>query len=621
MKSPNHTISQRFDSNGTAVDIDPHSDTSSENISSTKDLLYSIEDVPPWYSCIFHGFQHYLTMFGATVAQPLILAPALCVGDDNVAKAEILATMFFVSGMVTVLQATLGVRLPIVQGGTFVFLTPIFALMSLPKWQCPVITEESNGTSVTLSPSEHEAIWHSRMNEVQGAIMVASVLQIVIGTSGILGFLLQYIGPLVITPTIALIGLTLFESASGFCEGQWWIAIMTMVLIMLFSQYLRHVDFPLPSYSRDRGFHITFYPLLNLFPVIFAILIAWAVCAILTATDVLPDNPDEWGYLARTDTKSEVLEEASWFRFPYPGQWGTPTVSVTGVIGMMAAVFAGTVESIGDYYAAARLSGAPSPPIHAINRGILVEGLGCLMAGLWGTGTGTTSYSENIGALGITKVGSRRVVQVGGLIMVVFGMLSKFGALFVTIPDPIIGGVFMVMFGMITAVGLSNLQYVDLNSTRNLFVFGFSIFFGLSLPQWILINSDTIDTGSDVVDQVFTVLLSTGMFVGGATAFILDNTIPGTDEERGIKQWKEDLVNANTSKESSTCYDFPVGMSWVHKNSLTRFIPICPTFQGWCSSNTGYGQETEVVHVKSEDKLDQPVAIAADVVLNGNSLE
>ena len=48
--------------------------------------------------------------------------------------------------------------------------------------------------------------------------------------------------------------------------------------------------------------------------------------------------------------------------------------------------------------------GAPPPPRHALNRGIGVEGVGCMLAGLWGTGTGTTSYSENIGAIGLTKV-------------------------------------------------------------------------------------------------------------------------------------------------------------------------------------------------------------------------
>ena len=65
--------------------------------------------------------------------------------------------------------------------------------------------------------------------------------------------------------------------------------------------------------------------------------------------------------------------------------------------------------------------------MHAINRGIAMEGLGCILAGMWGTGNGTTSYSENIGAIGVTKVGSRRVVQWGALIMIAFGLFSKFG--------------------------------------------------------------------------------------------------------------------------------------------------------------------------------------------------
>ncbi|CAB4004251.1 solute carrier family 23 member 2-like isoform X1, partial [Paramuricea clavata] len=84
-------------------------------------------------------------------------------------------------------------------------------------------------------------------------------------------------------------------------------------------------------------------------------------------------------------------------------QWGTPTISLAGVFGMLAGVIAGVVESIGDYYACARLSGAPPPPSHAMNRGIGVEGIACFLAGAVGTGNATTSFSENIGALGITK--------------------------------------------------------------------------------------------------------------------------------------------------------------------------------------------------------------------------
>lgn len=85
-----------------------------------------------------------------------------------------------------------------------------------------------------------------------------------------------------------------------------------------------------------------------------------------------------------------------------------PTVSLAGIFGILAGVISSMLESMGDYYACARLSGAPPPPKHAINRGIGVEGIGCLLAGAWGTGNGTTSYSENVGALGITKVSVTR---------------------------------------------------------------------------------------------------------------------------------------------------------------------------------------------------------------------
>ena len=51
-------------------------------------------------------------------------------------------------------------------------------------------------------------------------------------------------------------------------------------------------------------------------------------------------------------------------------QWGVPTISTGAVLGMLTGVLSGSIESIGDYYACARLAGAPPPPIHAINRGL-----------------------------------------------------------------------------------------------------------------------------------------------------------------------------------------------------------------------------------------------------------
>ena len=93
------------------------------------------------------------------------------------------------------------------------------------------------------------------------------------------------------------------------------------------------------------------------------------------------------------------------------------------------------------------------------------------------------------------QVGSLRVIQCGAVVMIVIGIFAKLGALFTTIPDPIVGGVFMVMFGMIAAVGLSNLQYADMNSSRNLFIVGYSILFGLALPYYLNNHPGAIQTG------------------------------------------------------------------------------------------------------------------------------
>ena len=76
-----------------------------------------------------------------------------------------------------------------------------------------------------------------------------------------------------------------------------------------------------------------------------------------------------------------------------------------------------------------------------------------------------------------------------------FGLLGKIGALFVSIPDPIVGGVFLVLFGIIAAVGISNLQFADMNSSRNLFIVGFAIVFGLALPHYIATHPGAIQTG------------------------------------------------------------------------------------------------------------------------------
>ena len=119
--------------------------------------------------------------------------------------------------------------------------------------------------------------------------------------------------------------------------------------------------------------------------------------------------------------------------------------------------------------------------------------------------------------------------------MILLGTVSKFGALFTTIPSPIVGGMYCAMFGMIAAVGLSNLQFVDLNSARNLFILGFSFFMGLSVPEYFSAHPAAFEP--EWLANIINTLGSTGMAVGAFIALLLDNTVPGTDEERGLTAW------------------------------------------------------------------------------------
>ncbi|XP_061607450.1 solute carrier family 23 member 1 isoform X5 [Phyllopteryx taeniolatus] len=573
-----------------------------------EDMIYTIEDVPPWYLCVLLGLQHYLTCFSGTVAVPFLLAEAMCVGQDQNAVSQLIGTIFTTVGITTLIQTTVGVRLPLFQASALAFLIPAQAILGLERWTCPSREEIYGNWSFPLDTSH---VWQPRIREVsvrpsgrlracdrrerltrvrvcvcararqiQGAIVVSSTVEVAIGFLGLPGILLEYIGPLTVTPTVSLIGLSVFTTAGERAGSHWGFSALCILLIVLFAQYLRTTSLPVPVCTGKKGLSLSRVHVFKMFPIILAIVLVWLLCYIFTLSDLLPSDPRRYGHKARTDARGDIMTSAPWFRVPYPCQWGVPVVTLAGVLGMFSATLAGIVESIGDYYACARLAGAPPPPVHAINRGIFTEGVCCIIAGLLGTGNGSTSSSPNIGVLAITKVGSRRVVQYGAGIMLLLGCVGKFTALFASLPDPILGGMFCTLFGMITAVGLSNLQLVDLNSSRNLFVLGFSMFFGLTLPAYLDAHPNSIDTGVEELNQILTVLLSTEMFVGGFLAFCLDNTVPGSREERGLLRWSA----STSSASSSPSYDFPAGMALVRRVDCLRRLPVSPTFRGWGAS-------------------------------------
>jgi len=125
-------------------------------------------------------------MLGATVACPFILTPALCMEEDDPNKANIISTLVFMSGIITILQSTFGTRLPIVQGGSFSYLIPSLAIMNLPQWKCPP-PDVIGG----LSPDDKLELWQVRMREIQGAIIFAALFETVFALTGTFQVLIE----------------------------------------------------------------------------------------------------------------------------------------------------------------------------------------------------------------------------------------------------------------------------------------------------------------------------------------------------------------------------------------------------------------------------------------------
>nr|KJB31306.1 hypothetical protein B456_005G185400 [Gossypium raimondii] len=146
-------------------------------------------------------------------------------------------------------------------------------------------------------------------------------------------------------------------------------------------------------------------------------------------------------------------------RVPYPFQWGAPTFDAGEAFAMMAASFVALVESTGTFLAVARYASATPMPPSILSRGIGWQGIGILFSGIFGTGNGSSVSVENGGLLAMTRVGSRRVVQISAGFMIFFSILGKFGAVFASIPAPIIAALYCLFFGYVGKFGWNQAIY------------------------------------------------------------------------------------------------------------------------------------------------------------------
>jgi len=347
--------------------------------------------------------------------------------------------------------------------------------------------------------------------------LVGAVIEMTIGFSGLFGMIRRVLSPVVVGPVIMLIGLALYQFGAPMAGLSWPISILTMTLVVVFSYVL----------ARNRK-------IFRMFPILLAILISVGVCAVLTFSGLIDSTHS--AYL-----NTQHVNAASWLRVN-PAEvflpWGVPKFQLGFVLAVLAGFLASMIESFGDYHACNRMAGGKELTSEQLSRGIGCEGVGCAITGLLG-GFSSTSYSENIGLVGITKVGSRYVVQIAAVILIVIGLIGKFGAIAAAMPKPIVGGLYCVMFGLISAVGIKELTKADLDLDRNLFVAGFSLFMGLSVPFYFGSDAgiallEQIGAYSTGLKDVVGAIGNTGMAVAAIIGLTLDNTLPATREQRGL---------------------------------------------------------------------------------------
>ncbi|KAL7198323.1 hypothetical protein ACSBR2_020764 [Camellia fascicularis] len=508
-------------------------------------MKYELRDTPGLVPIGLYGFQHYISMLGSLVLIPLVIVPAM--GGTYEDTANVVSTVLFVSGVTTLLHTSFGSRLPLIQGPSFVYLAPALAIINSPEF-------------LGLNGNNFKHI----MKELQGAIIISSAFQAILGYSGLMTLLLRLINPVVVAPTIAAVGLSFYSYGFprvGTCLE---IGAVQILLVIIFSLYLRKI-----SVLGHRVFLIYAVPL--------GLAITWATAFLLTeagaysykgcdvnvpVSNIISEhcrNHISRMKQCRVDT-SQALKSAPWFRFPYPLQWGTPVFQWKMALVMCVVSLISSVDSVGSYHAASLLVASRPPTPGVLSRGIGLEGLSSILAGLWGTGTGSTTLTENVHTIAVTKMGSRRAVELGAIMLIVLSLVGKFGGFIASIPEVMVAALLCFMWAMLTALGLSNLRYSEAGSSRNIIIVGLSLFFSLSIPAYfqqygispntnlsvpsyfqpyIVASHGPFRTKYGGLNYVVNTVLSFHMVIALLIAIILDNTVPGSRQERGAYVWSE----------------------------------------------------------------------------------
>lgn len=412
-------------------------------------LMYGVNDKPQFWMQFLLGIQHIFAAFGGIIVVPIVLSAAL--GFDSKTSTALISSAILAAGLATFIQSRgigiIGARVACVMGTDFTFVAPAIVV----------------GTKFGLGG-------------IFGATVLGSILVIIL--SFFVKPLMKLFPPLVTGTVVCLIGLTLLPVSMDWAAGGVGSSDYASLKNVLIALSVMMVTLLLNHYGKG---------LISSASILIGMVFGYIICIPLDLVNF------------------QSVANASWISFPQIWNYKlnfNPQV----VLPFIPAYFVTIIGTVGCLKAIGEVSKVDSDE-KMISSGVLSDGIGSMLAGLLGA-MPNTSFSQNIGLIPLTKVASRYVTMMTGILLIILGLFPKFSALINAMPQPVLGGVGIVMFGTVAAAGIQTLSRVKLTN-RNILIIATSMGLGLG----ITFRPELISKFPESLKMIFSSGISTGTIV------------------------------------------------------------------------------------------------------------
>ena len=401
-------------------------------------IVHPVDERLPVAKLIPLAIQHVLVMYAGAVAVPLIIGRAVNLPPEQV--AFLISADLFACGLATIVQSLgfpgVGIRLPVMMGVTFASVGPMLSMAASPE---------------------------IGLLGIYGAVIGAGIFGVVVAP--FMSRLLPMFPPVVTGTIILVIGISLMRVGINWAGG----GLQTFTKVIDGTP----TAIPNPGFGQLTGLGIALFVL-----IVILSLIKWGQGFVANVAVLL-------GIIAGAVVAAligvmhfEKVATAQWFDIVLPFHFGMPVFHPIPIITMCIVMVVVMIESLGMFLALGEITGKPIDQA-ALTRGLRADGVGTILGGIFNTFP-YTSFSQNVGLVGVTGVRSRWITVTGGVIMLVLGLLPKMAALVEAVPQVVLGGAGLVMFGMVAATGARILTGVNFRSNpNNLFIIAVSVGFGM----------------------------------------------------------------------------------------------------------------------------------------------